>query len=45
MDGHTGSEAHPVNSRPRHVFTKLGIRSRVELARLTDERGTPAERG
>jgi DNA-binding NarL/FixJ family response regulator len=30
--------AHTVNSHLRHVFTKLGIRSRVELARLAGER-------
>jgi DNA-binding NarL/FixJ family response regulator len=30
--------AHTVNSHLRHVFTKLGIRSRVELARLSGER-------
>jgi DNA-binding NarL/FixJ family response regulator len=30
--------AHTVNSHLRHVFAKLGIRSRVELARLAGER-------
>jgi DNA-binding CsgD family transcriptional regulator len=35
---------HTVNSHLRHVFAKLGIRSRVELARLMAERGTAAER-
>ena len=30
--------AHTVNSHLRHVFTKLGIRSRVELARRAGER-------
>ena len=30
--------AHTVNSHLRHVFTKLGIRSRVELARRGGER-------
>ena len=30
--------AHTVNSRLRHVFAKLGIRSRVELARRGGER-------
>ena len=34
---------HTVNSHLRHVFTKLGIRSRVELARMTAERGTPGQ--
>jgi DNA-binding CsgD family transcriptional regulator len=29
---------HTVNAHLRHVFTKLGIRSRVELARLAAER-------
>ena len=29
---------HTVNSHLRHVFAKLGIRSRVELARLAGER-------
>jgi len=33
-----------VNSHLKHVFAKLGIRSRVELARLAAERGTPGER-
>ena len=33
--------AHTVNSHLRHVFTKLGIRSRVELARLAGERQPP----
>jgi len=36
---------HTVNSHLRHVFAKLGIRSRVELARLMAERGTAADRG
>jgi DNA-binding CsgD family transcriptional regulator len=35
---------HTVNSHLRHVFAKLGIRSRVELARLMAERGMAAER-
>jgi DNA-binding NarL/FixJ family response regulator len=36
--------AYTVNSRLRHVFAKLGIRSRVELARLAAERGAqPAQ--
>ena len=30
--------AHTVNSHLRHVFAKLGIRSRVELARQAGER-------
>jgi DNA-binding CsgD family transcriptional regulator len=34
---------YTVNAHLRHVFTKLGIRSRVELARMTAERGTSAE--
>ena len=29
---------HTVNAHLRHVFTKLGIRSRVELARLAADR-------
>jgi DNA-binding NarL/FixJ family response regulator len=33
--------AHTVNSHLRHVFTKLGIRSRVELARLAGVRQPP----
>ena len=32
--------AHTVNSHLRHVFAKLGIRSRVELARRAGERQT-----
>jgi DNA-binding CsgD family transcriptional regulator len=31
---------HTVNTHLRHVFAKLGIRSRVELARLAAERGS-----
>jgi len=33
---------HTVNSHLRHVFTRLGIRSRVELARLAAERDAAA---
>ncbi|WP_165552914.1 helix-turn-helix transcriptional regulator [Kribbella speibonae] len=32
---------YTVNSHLRHVFGKLGIRSRVELARIATERGIP----
>jgi Bacterial regulatory proteins, luxR family len=35
---HLYISAHAVNSHLRHVFAKLGIRSRVELARLAGER-------
>jgi DNA-binding CsgD family transcriptional regulator len=35
---------YTVNSHLRHVFTKLGIKSRVELAHLATSRGMPAGR-
>jgi DNA-binding CsgD family transcriptional regulator len=31
---------HTVSSHLRHVFTKLGVNSRVELARLLSEQGS-----
>jgi DNA-binding CsgD family transcriptional regulator len=34
---------YAVNSHLRHVFTKLGIRSRAELERLTAERWTSGQ--
>jgi DNA-binding CsgD family transcriptional regulator len=30
---------HTINAHLRHIFSKLGIRSRVQLARLAGERG------
>jgi DNA-binding CsgD family transcriptional regulator len=35
---------YTANSHLRHVFVKLSIRSRVELARLAAARGMSAER-
>lgn len=34
---------HTVNTHMKHIFTKLGINSRVELTRLAIERGTSAD--
>jgi DNA-binding CsgD family transcriptional regulator len=34
---------HTVNTHMKHIFTKLGINSRVELTRLAIERGMSAD--
>ncbi|MGW7694334.1 response regulator transcription factor [Streptomyces asiaticus] len=34
---------HTVNTHMKHIFTKLGINTRVELTRLALERGGPAD--
>ncbi|WP_194294116.1 helix-turn-helix transcriptional regulator [Streptomyces sp. RB17] len=34
---------HTVNTHMKHIFTKLGINTRVELTRLAIERGTAAD--
>lgn len=34
---------HTVNTHMKHIFTKLGINTRVELTRLAIERGGVAD--